>query len=191
MIKKIFALIGVSLFALTGCGTQTDNVNLASDQQQNISTFSTDSDISEKAQVFANNVAKLGVKLSKEQLNIINIQRHLKTTGKFASRPAEKLTSEQNLNVHFNKHKKEFPSVKTAQDYINSAINFHNRNDQNTHYYFDTTSFTKGYQSNVVKYDNKTHELSALRTDGDITTYYTSNQPSAKRFVLVPEDFKM
>lgn len=188
MIKKIFALAGVVLFTLTGCGTQTENIN-TNVNPQTISTFSNNSPVNSQSEVFIGNVAKLGVKLTPDQLKTISIQRHLTTTGKFASRPAEKLTSEQNLQVHFNKHKKEFPNVKTMSDYIDSAVSFHKRNNENTNYYFDSTSFAKGYQSNVVKYDSKTHELSALRTDGDITTYYTSDQPSTKRFILVPLDF--
>lgn len=190
MIRKLFAFVGVSLFALTGCGTDTDTLNTVGNPQT-ISTFSdsNDSDISSKSQVFISNVSKLGVKLSNDQLKTISLQRHLKTSGQFASRPAEKLTSEQNLQVHYDKHKKEFPKVKSREDYLQSAISFHERKGETVTYYFDTTSFAKGYQSNVVKYDSKTHEISALRSNGDITTYYTTDAPSSKRFVVVPEDF--
>lgn len=190
MIKKIFAFVGVSLFALTGCGTETETFN-TSINPQNITTFSDNENIDSKAQqLFVTNVSKLGVKLQPEQLKTISLQRHLKTSGKFASRPAANLTSEKNLQVHFDKHKKEFPKVRTQEDYLKAAIDFHNRKGETVAYYFDTTSFAKGYQSNVVKYDSKTHELSALRSDGDITTYYTSDEPSSKRFVVVPEEFK-
>ncbi|MFN8576144.1 MAG: hypothetical protein U0354_04745 [Candidatus Sericytochromatia bacterium] len=186
MFKKLFTLIGVSLLTLTGCGTETDSIS-TSVSSQNISTFS--DSYPERTQVFVNNVSKLGVKLQPEQLKTISLQRHLKTSGKFASRPDANLTSEQNLQVHFDKHKKEFPNVKTKEQYLQSAIDFHNRKSPTIKYYFDTTSFSKGYQSNVVKYDSKTHELSALRSDGDITTYYTSDDPSPKRFVVVEEEF--
>lgn len=190
MLKKLFTLIGVSLLTLTGCGTETESIN-SSINPQNISTFNDSSENSypERTQLFVNNVSKLGVKLKPEQLKTISLQRHLKTSGKFASRPANNLTSEQNLQVHFDKHKKEFPNVKTKEQYLQSAIDFHNRKGETIKYYFDTTSFSKGYQSNVIKYDSKTHELSALRSDGDITTYYTSDDPSPKRFVVVEEEF--
>lgn len=189
MIKKIFAFVGLSLFTLTACGTDNESITAPS-INSSVSTFSEELTQDKAILPFINNVGKIGVKLNNDQLRTISLQRHLKTSGKFASRPAADLTSEKNLQVHFDKHKKEFSKIKTKEEYLKAAIDFHNSKAATAKYYFDTTSFAKGYQSNVVKYDSKTHELSALRSDGDITTYYTSDEPSSKRFVLVPEDFK-
>lgn len=192
MIKKIFAFVSLSLFSLTACGTESETL-ISPAVNSSVSSYSetkSDKNIDAKLYAFINSVSKIGVTLNNKQLETIAIQRHLKTSGKFASRPAVNLTSEKNLQVHFDKHKKEFPKIKTKEDYLKAAIDFHNSKSPTANYYFDTTSFDKGYQSNVVKYDSKTHELSALRSDGDITTYYTSDEPSPKRFVLVPEDFK-
>jgi hypothetical protein len=53
-------------------------------------------------------------------------------------------------------------------------------------YYFDTTSFAKGYQSNVVIWNSSSKEMTAMRSDGAMTTYYRDPALAANRFVVVP-----
>lgn len=189
--KKILATLGlISVFALAGCsrGDLTD-VQLESVDATQIKSVSNAPVVNQQVvSKFTADVAVFGVKLTPDQLKLISLQRHLKTTGIFASRPAEHLTSDQNLLVHFNKHKSQFPGVTTKEAYLASAKNYLDNNTTAV-YYFDTTSFAKGYQSNVVKHDAKTMELSAVRSNGDITTYYKDNKMDPKRFVVVPADF--
>ena len=53
-------------------------------------------------------------------------------------------------------------------------------------YLFDVQSFDKGYQSHVVRWSPKSHELSAMREDGAITTYYLDSKMPPARFVQLP-----
>ena len=195
MLKKILTGLSMtSLLFVNACSSEEPvlNQNILP-QTTNIQSVSNEQNATDvnapEIRVFVSNVAKLGVNLSPEQLRIISQQRHLTPSGNFASRPLENLTAEQNLSVHFNKHRKEFKNINNKEQYLQSAVDFHNRKSPSITYYFDTTSFAKKYQSNVIKFDAKTHELSAMRLGGDITTYYTSDTPSLKRFVPVPEDF--
>ena len=195
MIKKILSLLSATAFLITGmtaCGTQTNNIlpleNTQSQQTQISSVNRNISSYSDDVKLFVANASKLGVKLTDEQLRTISIQRHVAPNGKWASRPAENLTAEQNLDVHFRKHKAEF-NIKTKEDYLQRAVAFQKKTGSTVTYYFDITSFAKGYQSNVVKFDSKTREFGAKKPNGEITTYYTNDTPAAKRFIVVPEDF--
>lgn len=188
--KKILATLGfISLFALASCsrGDLTD-VQLESLDTTQVQSVSKNTFSAQAVEKFTSAVSALGVKLTPEQLKVISTQRHLKTTGVFASRPATHLSSDQNLVIHFNKHKSQFPGITTKEAYLAAAKNYLDNNTTAV-YYFDTTSFSKGYQSNVVKHDAKTMELSAVRTNGDITTYYKDNKMDPKRFVVVPAEF--
>ncbi len=138
---------------------------------------------------FEKQISAMGVKLSPEQFKLIALQRHLKPGGGFASRPAVNLTADQNLTVHFNKHKSQFPGINSKEDYLKSAISYLNNSSPTAQYYFDITSFSKGYQSNVVKWDSKTNELSAVRSNADVTTYYKDGKMNPSRFVIVPPEF--
>lgn len=190
--KKILSILGfVTLFALASCSRSDFNEAQLESQSVDVSQIKNVSDVAfttQAVQKFVADVSELGVKLKPEELKTISTQRHLKTTGIFASRPAEHLSSEQNLLIHFNKHKGQFPNVKTKEEYLAAAKNFLDNNTTSV-YYFDTTSFAKKYQSNVIKYDKKTTELSAMRLNGDITTYYKDNKVDPKRFVVVPAEF--
>lgn len=184
-----FASAFVALF-VSGCGNNLSSLNPVGFQNSPVRSFSAPSSQHSLAvQDFVQKVGKLGQKLTEDQLREISAQRHVVPNGKFAPRPAMNLSEKQNLDVHFQKHGKEFKNINSAEDYLQSAIRFHLKKGPSITYYFDITSFEKGYQSNVVKHDTQTMEFSAMRSDGAITTYYTNNGVSPKRFVPVPEDF--
>lgn len=194
MIKKIVSMVVfATTLLLSGCSG--DEV-VITPENQSLNTFSENvsddiSILAPEIKGFVSEVSKLGVRLSTSQLKTIETQRNLKPSGKFASRPANNLTSEQNLEIHFQKHKSQFKGINTKEDYLDRALGFYERKSETIQYYFDTTSFAKGYQSNIVRFDSQTREISALRSDGDLTTYYISDKLSPKRFVVVPENFKI
>jgi hypothetical protein len=146
-------------------------------------TFDSGSTV-EKA--FRAEVAKKGLTLTDAQFGQIRTERATMPSGVFASRPANNLTAAQNLEVHFQKHRKEFPGVNTAQDYLDAAVAHGGGKNGTINYYFDLTSFEKGYQTHVVRWNQKTREFGAVRADGAVTTYYRNNSVEPKRFVPVP-----
>ena len=194
MVKtRLLGFFSISIFALislSGCGSDIDTFSdIPVDNPQFSSIQSTPvANYPARVQAFISNVSRFGINLNDEQIRQIYTQRYVRPSGKFASRPALNLTSEQNLDIHFKKHYKEFKGISNKEQYLQKALQFLTRESPSANYYFDTTSFAKGYQSNIVKYDAQTHELSAVRNDGDITTFYTSDMPSPKRFVVVPEN---
>ncbi|HEY9724055.1 MAG TPA: hypothetical protein V6D47_18780 [Oscillatoriaceae cyanobacterium] len=128
-----------------------------------------------------------GVKLTSEQLAEISAERHAHPNGEWAARPALNLSAEQNLDVHFHKHASQFhPSPASAEAYLKQAIACANGERGTIHYYFDITSFTKGYQTHVVRWDPQSKEFCAVRTDGAMTTYYIDYGVKPNRFVEVP-----
>lgn len=134
---------------------------------------------------FRAEVAKRGITLTDAQFAQIRTERGTVPNGTFASRPAANLTAEQNLQVHFLKHCKEF-GIKTADDYLKAAVAHSSGAKGPINYYFDMTSFDKGYQTHVVRWNPKTREFGATRADGAVTTYYKNNSVESKRFVPVP-----
>jgi hypothetical protein len=194
MIKKLISMTVLAVTVLLSACSSEDI--LVTPENQNVNTFSTETPdnatiLSPEVKGFVSSVSRLGVNLNNEQLKTIEIQRNLKPSGKFASRPANNLTSDKNLEVHFQKHKSQFKGVTSKEMYLQRALGFFERESDTIQYYFDSTSFAKGYQSNVVRFDSKTREISALRSDGDLTTYYISDDLSPKRFVVVPENFRI
>jgi hypothetical protein len=127
-----------------------------------------------------------GVKLTEADLAVIQAERQVVPNGTWAARPAEKLTAEQNLDVHFRKHGHEFrPAITSAPDYQaqGNAAGMGKRGA--VRYFFDTTSFQKGYQSHVVRWVPATHDFTAFKSTGEETTYY-QNDPKPNRFIEVP-----
>ncbi|MFN8674351.1 MAG: hypothetical protein U0457_19990 [Candidatus Sericytochromatia bacterium] len=189
--KKLLLAVGLTSLIFTSCARDAELVSEM--PQASISSVSNAKNeiVLNKAEIktFLSDISKMGVKLSDDQMRIISKQRHTKPNGLFAPRPALNLTAEQNLNTHFDKHKSQFPAIKTKDEYLKTAIAYLNNNSPTAKYYFDVTSFAKGYQSNVVKWDSKTNELSAVREDGAVTTYYRDNKMDPKRFVVVPAEF--
>ncbi|MNT61691.1 hypothetical protein D3C72_1993500 [compost metagenome] len=132
-------------------------------------------------------VAARGVKLTDAQLELISKGRSIEPNGTFAARPAANLTSDQNLKVHFEKHGHEFsPKITSAEEYLDRAMSLASGKRGKIVYYFDTTSFSKGYQSQVVRWNPQSKEFTALRPDGAVTTYYLNFNLASKRFVSVP-----
>ncbi|MBC7475441.1 MAG: hypothetical protein H7263_14215 [Candidatus Sericytochromatia bacterium] len=196
MTKKLISLIGSAILALstlTACGSQTDlNAPIDLNQQSSISSAKnnlTAGTYTTVVQDFVAKAAKMGVKLTDDQIKLISTQRHVLPNGQWAARPAENLTSAQNLDVHFHKHGVPEFHLASADQYLQAAIEFQKYQGSEVSYYFDVTSFSKGYQSNVVKFNSKTHGFGAMKATGEITTYYTNNQPAANRFIPVPADF--
>jgi hypothetical protein len=193
--SKLSKLLGfglISLITLSACGTDNGLLNNASNETVQIAGFQNNSlNVSSVVESLINNASKLGVRLNNGQLEEISMQRHARPSGFWAARPALNLSSEQNLNTHFLKHRKEFYAINSPEQYLKRAIEFQLRQTPTVFYFFDVTSFDKGYQSNVIKYDTSTGEFGAMKANGDITTYYTSDMPSPKRFIPVPIEFSI
>jgi hypothetical protein len=135
---------------------------------------------------FVKACAAKGIKFSDDQLELIQKERRVVPSGVWAPRPAENLTGEQNLDVHWRKHGHEFrPAIESAEAYLaqGNAAGAGNRGE--IRFFFDTTSLDKGYQSHVVRWNPKNHDFPAFRADGAETTYY-QNDPKPSRFVEVP-----
>jgi hypothetical protein len=127
-----------------------------------------------------------GVKLSEADLAMIQAERQVTPNGTWAARPAEHLTADQNLDVHFRKHGHEFrPAITSAADYQAQGNAAAMGKRGAVRYFFDTTSFDKGYQSHVIRWVPATHDFTAFKADGTETTYY-QNDPKPNRFIEVP-----
>ncbi|HBN10161.1 MAG TPA: hypothetical protein DD435_16490 [Cyanobacteria bacterium UBA8530] len=182
--KQPAIVLSFLVLTLTGCGQPSLNSSpLLSLQTTRASTFAVPSTKAE----FVKAVATLGLKLTDAQLATISANRTAKPSGLMAPRPAANLTSEQNLQVHFKKHRGEFrPSFATAEEYLAQAVALAEGKRGQVEYYFDITSFKKGYQSNVVLWNSSTKELTAMRPDGATTTFYHDPSLNPNRFVVVP-----
>ncbi|MDB5098511.1 MAG: hypothetical protein JWM80_2932 [Cyanobacteria bacterium RYN_339] len=127
-----------------------------------------------------------GVKLTDADLAVIQAERQVTPNGTWAPRPAENLTAEANLDVHFKKHGHEFhPAVTSAPAYQTQGNAAGMGKRGTVRFFFDTTSFQKGYQSHVIRWVPTTHDFTAFRADGAETTYY-QNDPKPTRFIEVP-----
>jgi hypothetical protein len=137
-------------------------------------------------EAFLSAVKAKGLKLSEADLAVIQAERVVKPSGLWAPRPAENLTAQQNLDVHQKKHGHEFrPALTTSEAYIKQGNAAGAGERGEVRFFFDTTSFQKGYQSHVVRWVPKTNDFTAFRADGAQTTYYQS-VPKAGRFIEVP-----
>jgi hypothetical protein len=168
---------------VVGCNAVTPMAMAPMSQSTLQRTYSRDN---AAEQAFRAEVAKKGIKLTDAQFEMIKTERRTVPNGEFASRPAANLSAEQNLEVHFQKHRKEFSGVNTADDYLKAAVAHSAGKNGPINYYFDITSFDKGYQTHVVRWNPKTREFGATRADGAVTTYYRNNTVEAKRFIPVP-----
>lgn len=127
-----------------------------------------------------------GVKLTEADLAVIQAERKVVPSGIWAPRPAENLTAEANLDVHWKKHGHEFnPAINSAEAYLKQGNDAGSGKRGTVRFFFDTTSFDKGYQTHVVRWVPTTLDFTAFRTDGAETTYYR-NVPKANRFIEVP-----
>ena len=127
-----------------------------------------------------------GVKLTEANLAEIQAERRVVPSGLWAPRPAENLSAQQNLDVHFKKHGAEFkPAMPSAEAYMQQGNDAGAGKRGEVRFFFDTTSYQKGYQTHVVRWVPKTLDFTAFRTDGAETTYYRS-VPKAGRFIEVP-----
>lgn len=182
--RKPIAAVALTamLLSLSGCGYS--GLGPVTRSAQTVSAQAADPQT--KAE-FIQAAAQRGVKLTEQQLEIIAVGRSKQPSGEFASRPAANLTSEQNLEVHFNKHGQEFnPPIESADEYRQHAVDLAAGRRGEIKFYFDTTSFAKGYQSNVVRWNPQTKEMTAVRPDGAVTTYYRNFSLQPKRFIVVP-----
>lgn len=173
--------VAVALIALTGCAQAPAIVAPAG---ASVSVFHKAAPVSEAAFLDALKQAK--IQLSDEQKAIIEAERTVKPSGLMAPRPAEKLSAEQNLEVHFRKHRGEFGS-KTAEEYLAQGVAAGRGERGAMRLFFDTTSFKKGYQTHVVRWNPKNLDFCAFRTDGAMTTYY-KNKVKPGRFIELPTD---
>jgi hypothetical protein len=127
-----------------------------------------------------------GVKLTEADLTQIQAERKVVPSGLWAPRPAENLTAQANLDVHWKKHGHEFnPAITSAEAYLKQGNDAGSGKRGTVRFFFDTTSFDKGYQTHVVRWVPTTLDFTAFRTDGAETTYYR-NVPKANRFIEVP-----
>lgn len=178
------AVVTLLALMLTGCGlSSAPSISLQAVSTAKVSTLGIPANKTE----FVKAVSALGVKLTAAQLDTISANRIAKPNGTWAARPAASLTAAQNLDIHFKKHGKEFrPAIPSAQEYLAQAMALAEGKRGSVQYYFDLTSFSKGYQSNVVIWNASTTEMTALRPDGAMTTFYHNTNLQANRFVVVP-----
>lgn len=171
------------LLSVSGCGYS--GLGPVTRSAQSVTALASDPTTKDE---FIKAASERGVKLTAQQLQIISAGRSTQPSGEFASRPAANLTAEQNLTVHFQKHGHEFtPAIKSAEEYRQNAVDLAAGRRGAIKFYFDTTSFDKGYQSNVVRWNTQTKEMTAVRpSDGAVTTYYRNFTLAAKRFIVVP-----
>lgn len=180
MRKPLIALMLASAL-LAGCGSATPLSSVGGATVQAAAAEPT------TKEEFLKAVADRGVKLTADQLEIVRQDRVVEPNGVWAPRPAANLSAAENLRVHFEKHGHEFsPAIPSQEAYLAQAIALAKGERGEIKCYFDTTSFDKGYQSNVVRWNPKTKEMTALRPDGAITTYYRNMSLQASRFVVVP-----
>lgn len=188
---KVSATVLVA--SLTGCGHAAPGTALARAQALNAAQAAAHKhatgdtlDAAGGKAGFAKAVAAKGINLTDEQLDEIQAERNVKPSGQWAPRPAANLTAAQNLTVHFLKHGHEFrPAIPTEQAYLAQGNAAGSGERGTVRFFFDTTSFAKGYQTHVVRWVPTTHDFTAFRTDGAETTYY-ENDPQPSRFVEVP-----
>jgi hypothetical protein len=188
-VRSIALSTAALILGLTaGCGLAPQSV-VAGSRTTNVSALSKGGGafVSPKSkEEFAAAAKAKGVKLSEEDLAMIQAERQVKPSGIWAPRPAEKLTAEQNLDVHFKKHGHEFrPALTSAAAYMAQGNAAGNGERGTVRFFFDITSFDKGYQTHVVRWVPQTHDFMAFRTDGAETTYY-QNDPQPNRFIEVP-----
>lgn len=170
------------LLSVSGCGYA--GLGPVTRSAQSVTALAADPTTKDE---FIKAASERGLKLTAQQLQIISVGRSMQPTGEFASRPAANLTAEQNLTVHFEKHGHEFnPRITSAEQYRQQAVDLAAGRRGAIKFYFDTTSFDKGYQSNVVRWNPQTKEMTAVRPDGAVTTYYRNFSLAAKRFIVVP-----
>jgi len=182
--KKPIAAVALTtlLLSLSGCGYAGLAPTTRSAQ-----TVSAQDAVPQTKDEFIQAAAQHGIKLTAQQIQIISVGRSMQPSGLFASRPAENLTAEQNLDVHFHKHGAEMhPPAATADEYRQRAVDLAAGRRGAIKFYFDTTSFDKGYQSNVVRWNPQTKEMTAVRPDGAVTTYYLNYSLKPSRFIEVP-----
>lgn len=182
--RKPIATVALTalLLSLSGCGYAGPGT--LSRSAQTVSALDAEP---QSKEAFVQAVAQRGLKLTVQQLAIISVGRNVQPSGEFASRPAVNLTAEQNLDVHFHKHGAEMrPPAQTADEYRQRAVDLAAGRRGAIKFYFDLTSFKKGYQSNVVRWNPQTKEMTAVRPDGAVTTYYLNYSLKPNRFVVVP-----
>ena len=141
------------------------------------------------AEEFRQELGRRGVSLSDAEFASVVRQRQIQPAGCWAPRPAAGLDARANLEVHFKKHQSQVgpPRPRTAEEYMALAIASAKGERGTIAYYFDLQSFDKGYQSHVVRWNQKSRELTALRDDGCMTTYYRDDNLKPSRFVVVPQ----
>lgn len=189
MVLRPLPLVAATLLAafISGCGSHAFLPLASSRAPQAAQAFKAAFPAApvDKAAFIAASGAK-GIKFTDAQLIEIQGERQVKPSGLFAPRPAANLTAQQNLDVHWRKHGSEFkPAIKSPEDYVLQGNAAGDGTRGEVRYFFDTTSYKKGYQTHVVRWVPKTMDFTAFRTDGAQTTYY-QNVPQAGRFVEVP-----
>jgi len=175
-VLMVFALTG-----LTGCGLAPAVPASSS------ATIVAQGKVPTDRKSFVAAVNRLGLRLTSEQVDLVARERAAAPNGEWAPRPAVQLTAEGNLEVHFQKHRRELvPQPGSSAEYLARAMKHASGKGTPIVYLFDVQSFDKGYQSHVVRWSSRTHELSAMRVDGAMTTYYLDSKMSPTRFVEVP-----
>lgn len=181
---RALTLAGVALAILAGCGGYASPA-ISTHAPAGLSALADRAPADKEA--FLAELKSRGIRLSAEDLATLTAERHLTPSGAFADRAAANLTAEENLTVHFKKHGHEFkPRIPSEAAYVEQAIAAATGDRGPVRFYFDTTSFKKGYQSHVVRWVPKTKDFTAFRADGAMTTYYLNFNLSPKRFVEVP-----
>lgn len=184
-----WGMLAIAL-ALAGCGAVRAPMTMGSPQDlaalARKKPLPPRQDLPSPEAAFIKAVAAHGETLTPDQLDVIQHERQLVPNGQWAPRPADNLTAEQNLQVHFLKHGNQFhPSPSTPEEYMAWGNDAANGKHGEVKFVFDLKSFANGYQSHVMRWVKTTLDFTAFRPDGCETTYY-KDIPSDDRYVEVP-----
>jgi hypothetical protein len=192
MFKRPVVLSAAALLVMlsAGCGFAPQSQMVSSSQMGSASALKKAAPKGDAApatkEAFIAAAKAKGVKLTDADLAVIQAERTVKPNGIWAPRPAENLTAQRNLEVHQQKHGHEFrPALSTPEAYLSQGNAAGNGSRGTVRFFFDTTSFDKGYQSHVVRWVPPTNDFTAFRADGSETTYYQS-APKPGRFIECP-----
>ena len=101
--------VALALIALTGCA---QSPVMHAPASAGVSALQSSAPVTQAA--FVDALKKANVRLTDKELAVIEAERKVAPSGVMAPRPAENLSAEQNLDVHFKKHGHEF-GVKSAE----------------------------------------------------------------------------
>lgn len=183
--KKVLAqLVALSSLFIVSCSSSPDEL-LNADLYPVNTTVQAKSYSDSEVSVLKDTMKKQSLSLSNEDLSKIKELMEVKPTGEWT--PGPENNPKANLSKHYLKHRKDFkPAFENEEDYLKAAIKAANNNCDTCNYYFDRKYYTDDKIVSVIKWNSKTLELTVVRDNGQIATYFTDKTVKAPRFILVP-----